>query len=356
MRQFLIASLVMLVAACTTTTGKNDADLGSGSNRKPSPSQSELKQTGGKPGGQATQPAQSAAGNAASSQSSSAAAGKQSSTPQAGVSGPVQSSGNAATQGATQQNGAQSSDQAAQPDVATAPMTTQQQAEAQMQQLESAQQATIPDQAKSGSQPDHATAMSQATESSAQESARTSPQTSSGDKTAAAARADNAKSSPGDADAATTQQQELARLEARKQQLIRDGDDPSMTGTVTEQQLIAANPMLAERSVFFDYDKYDIKDQYAHIIEAHANFLVEHPTIKIMVEGNCDDRGGPEYNLVLGQRRAESVQNAMTALGVAARQIESVSFGAERPVAPGHDEESWAKNRRGDIVYPMRER
>jgi peptidoglycan-associated lipoprotein len=134
----------------------------------------------------------------------------------------------------------------------------------------------------------------------------------------------------------------------------QDSDDPTMTGSVTEKQLVNANPMLAERSIYYDFDKYDIKEQYAHIVEAHAHFLVEHPTLKIFVEGNCDDRGSPEYNLVLGQRRAESVLRALMALGVSARQIEAVSFGAERPLAPGHDEESWAKNRRSDIVYPIK--
>ena len=88
------------------------------------------------------------------------------------------------------------------------------------------------------------------------------------------------------------------------------------------------------------------------IIEAHANFLLAHPDIKIKVEGNCDDRGSREYNLALGQRRADSVKRAMTLLGVNENQIETVSFGAERPVAFGQDEASWSKNRRSDIVYP----
>jgi peptidoglycan-associated lipoprotein len=88
------------------------------------------------------------------------------------------------------------------------------------------------------------------------------------------------------------------------------------------------------------------------VVEAHAKFLTEHADIKIAVQGNCDERGSREYNLALGQRRADSVKRAMVLLGVTEKQIESVSFGAEKPVAFGQDEESWAKNRRSDMVYP----
>ena len=78
-----------------------------------------------------------------------------------------------------------------------------------------------------------------------------------------------------------------------------------------------------------------------------------HPDFKIKIEGNCDDRGSREYNLALGQRRAESVKRAMMLLGVEEGQIETVSFGAERPLAFGQDEASWSQNRRSDIVYPQ---
>jgi len=78
---------------------------------------------------------------------------------------------------------------------------------------------------------------------------------------------------------------------------------------------------------------------------------MDNTDLKIAVQGNCDDRGSREYNLALGQRRADSVKRAMVLLGVGDKQIETVSFGAEKPVAFGQDEESWAKNRRADIVY-----
>ena len=132
-----------------------------------------------------------------------------------------------------------------------------------------------------------------------------------------------------------------------------DADAAIVAGSMTAKDL-SADPLLAERSLYYDFDKYDIKEQFVALITAHANFLTNHPSVKIFVEGNCDDRGSPEYNMVLGQRRAESVQKALIALGALPRQIESVSFGAERPVARGHDEESWAKNRRSDIVYSIK--
>jgi len=117
-------------------------------------------------------------------------------------------------------------------------------------------------------------------------------------------------------------------------------------------QLKEPGSPLAKRSVYYDYNKYDIKEEYAPVIESHAKFLTEHTDFRIAVQGNCDDRGSREYNLALGQRRAESVKRAMVLSGVADKQIETVSFGAEKPVAFGQDEESWAKNRRADIVYP----
>jgi peptidoglycan-associated lipoprotein len=117
-------------------------------------------------------------------------------------------------------------------------------------------------------------------------------------------------------------------------------------------QLKEPGSPLAKRSVYYEYDRYDIKEEYVPIVEAHSKFLMDHADLKIAVQGNCDDRGSREYNLALGQRRANSVKHAMVLLGVADKQIETVSFGAEKPAALGQDEDSWAKNRRADIVYP----
>ncbi|MCW5954923.1 MAG: peptidoglycan-associated lipoprotein Pal, partial [Propionibacteriaceae bacterium] len=113
---------------------------------------------------------------------------------------------------------------------------------------------------------------------------------------------------------------------------------------------MAGQPL--QRSVYFEYDSSAIPESYDSMIVGHAAFLKAHPDYKVEVQGNCDERGSREYNLALGQRRADSVKRAMVLLGVSDKQIETVSFGAEKPVAMGQDEESWAKNRRSDIVYP----
>jgi len=117
-------------------------------------------------------------------------------------------------------------------------------------------------------------------------------------------------------------------------------------------QLKESGSALAKRSIYYDFNRYDIKEEYVPIVEAHSKFLMEHTDLRIAVQGNCDDRGSREYNLALGQRRADSVKRAMVLLGVGDKQIETVSFGAEKPLALGQDEDSWAKNRRADIVYP----
>ena len=109
--------------------------------------------------------------------------------------------------------------------------------------------------------------------------------------------------------------------------------------------------LLSKRSVYYDFDMYSIRDEFQPIVEAHAKFLREHKDLRIRVEGNCDERGSREYNLALGQRRADAIKRALTLLGVPAKQIETVSFGAETPKAQGSNEEAWSENRRSDIVY-----
>jgi peptidoglycan-associated lipoprotein len=108
---------------------------------------------------------------------------------------------------------------------------------------------------------------------------------------------------------------------------------------------------LAKRSVYFDFDNYSLKDEYKPVIAAHSKYLDAHKNRKIVIQGNTDERGGSEYNLALGQKRAEAVRKSLSLLGVPAAQMEAVSFGKEKPKATGHDEASWAENRRADIVY-----
>ena len=111
---------------------------------------------------------------------------------------------------------------------------------------------------------------------------------------------------------------------------------------------------LAKRSVYFEYDSYEIAPEGRALIEAHSKYLTAHAGASVRLEGNADERGGREYNLALGQKRADAVRQAMKLLGVTEKQMESVSFGKEKPVALGHDEDSWAKNRRVDVNYQTR--
>ncbi len=108
---------------------------------------------------------------------------------------------------------------------------------------------------------------------------------------------------------------------------------------------------LAKRSVYFDFDSNVVKDEYKSLVQAHSRYIVDHHPQHVRIEGNCDERGSREYNLALGQRRAEAVKKIMTVLGAPDRTIETVSYGEEKPVALGHDEAAWQQNRRADIKY-----
>jgi peptidoglycan-associated lipoprotein len=109
--------------------------------------------------------------------------------------------------------------------------------------------------------------------------------------------------------------------------------------------------MLANRSIYYDFDRYEIKPESRALIEAHARYLRENPNVKVRIEGNADERGSAEYNLALGQQRSGGVQKVMSLLGVPEGRIEAISLGKEKPKAAGHDETSWSENRRSDIVY-----
>ena len=109
--------------------------------------------------------------------------------------------------------------------------------------------------------------------------------------------------------------------------------------------------ILSKRSIYFDFDSYVIKSEYQPLVEAHGKFLREHPELKVLIQGNADERGSREYNLALGQKRAEAVRKALTLLGAKDAQIEAVSLGEEKPKNAGHDEAAWAENRRGDVLY-----
>jgi len=109
--------------------------------------------------------------------------------------------------------------------------------------------------------------------------------------------------------------------------------------------------MPSGRSVYYDFDKSDLRTESRALIEANARYLREHPATKVRIEGNADERGSAEYNLALGQRRAENVEKTLRLLGVQDSRMEAISYGKEKPRKTGHDETSWAENRRSDLVY-----
>jgi peptidoglycan-associated lipoprotein len=109
--------------------------------------------------------------------------------------------------------------------------------------------------------------------------------------------------------------------------------------------------ILSKRSIYFDFDSFVVKDEYRPLVEAHARYLQQNRTARMTIQGNTDERGSREYNIALGQKRADAVKRMMLLLGATDGQIESVSFGEERPKNSGHDEPAWAENRRDDILY-----
>ena len=109
--------------------------------------------------------------------------------------------------------------------------------------------------------------------------------------------------------------------------------------------------LLVKRTVYFDFDSAEIKGEGTDIVAAHAKYLAKNPATRVRLEGHTDERGSREYNIGLGERRAQSVRRALLLQGAADTQISTVSYGEERPAVAGHDESAWAKNRRVEIVY-----
>ena len=130
--------------------------------------------------------------------------------------------------------------------------------------------------------------------------------------------------------------------------------ESKVTSVTLPDHLNPSSAISTERSVFFDFDDSVLRSEYAPLIERHAKYLSTNAPLAVRIEGHADERGGAEYNLALGQRRAETVARALRLLGVKDGQLEAISYGEERPRASGHDETAWAQNRRADIAYPAR--
>jgi peptidoglycan-associated lipoprotein len=163
----------------------------------------------------------------------------------------------------------------------------------------------------------------------------------------------------------STPKDEGAKVEERKPVVneTRPQTQPRDTGPktgTTKPEAVAADPLaalkdpnniLSRRSVFFDYDSNVVKEEFKPLVTAHANFISQQRQQRMTIQGNTDERGSREYNLALGQRRADAVKQMMTLLGAPAGNIETVSFGEEKPRAQGNTEQAFAENRRADIVY-----
>ena len=141
--------------------------------------------------------------------------------------------------------------------------------------------------------------------------------------------------------ASPVQQQPIARVDLTGKPAA-GAKDPRLTDPKN---------ILSRRSVFYDLDQYDVKEQYRELVAAHAKFLRENPGYKMLVQGNTDERGSREYNLALGQKRSENLKKMLVLLGAREDQVEAVSLGEEKPRAEGANEDAWSQNRRSDILY-----
>ena len=127
--------------------------------------------------------------------------------------------------------------------------------------------------------------------------------------------------------------------------------EPASVAVVAVDPLNDSTSLLAKRSMYYPFDVYGVQDADKPAVQAHATYLAEHPDRKVRLEGNADERGSNEYNLALGQRRADGVKNMLILGGAKSDQIETASYGEEKPKASGHEEAAWSQNRRTDLIY-----
>jgi len=153
---------------------------------------------------------------------------------------------------------------------------------------------------------------------------------------------DAATTAPADTDSSTTTSG------------VGDGDAGSMETTTPGSEgdaLDDPGSLIAKRVVYFDFDRSDVKDDFRAIVAAHGKYLAGNADARVTLEGHADERGTREYNIALGERRIAAVQRILTLQGASASQINSISYGEERPAALGHDDEAWALNRRAEFIY-----
>ena len=146
-------------------------------------------------------------------------------------------------------------------------------------------------------------------------------------------------------------EKELARIKEEEAKKAREKEfekslvakkEPGIEGEVFESKLL--------KDIYFDFDKYDIRPEDTGILKENVALLMKYPNVKIQIEGHCDERGTVEYNLALGERRANSTKKYLISLGLSGDRISTISYGKEKPLDPGHHEAAWAKNRRAHFV------
>lgn len=145
--------------------------------------------------------------------------------------------------------------------------------------------------------------------------------------------------------------------QAQEQPKVEKVEEPAIKEPVLTEEEIFLKKTLEEINqekplamIHFDYDRYNIRPDAVPVLEANASWLKKYPTVKILVEGHCDERGTEEYNLALGEKRAKSTMDYLVSLGIAADRIRIISYGKSQPLDPGHDETAWAKNRRAQFL------
>ena len=148
-----------------------------------------------------------------------------------------------------------------------------------------------------------------------------------------------------------TAEQSGAPVESRTSGNVATVTAGDMDSRKLPPELTDPKSILSKRSVYFDYDKFDIKAEYKDLVAAHAKFLVNNRQFKMLIQGNTDERGSREYNVALGQKRADAIKQMLIMLGAREEQVESVSLGEEKPKNAGQNEAAWAENRRGDMLY-----
>ena len=151
-----------------------------------------------------------------------------------------------------------------------------------------------------------------------------------------------------------------AIVEGSGTMIISEDDVGASASAITDEQLSAremleqSDSILANRTIYFEFDSDALSDESRSILEAHGAFIGENGEVEVRLEGHADERGSREYNIALGDRRAQSVRRVLLLQGASTDQIDTVSYGEEQPAMPGHTEEAWAENRRVELIYKVR--